>query len=259
MFWSNQPAILNLSIPPQTKYIGGTRNARELQRPVVCGRFSLFAPREDLFKRFGADVAFDYEPRFNIAPRADIATIRSADDHRIVNQEWGLLPHWADDTDEGPRPINARSETVAENNMFKHAFEERRCLVPADGFYEWRGERGSKRPYRVHLVEDDLFSMAGIWNRFDENGDTVETVTILTTQPNDVVEPIHDRMPVVFEPDEESRWLHGEPDEALAVCGPYEGGKMEAYEIPAAVNNPENDRPEIVEPADGEQRGIEDF
>jgi putative SOS response-associated peptidase YedK len=130
----------------------------------MCGRFSLFAPKEDLSKRFGADVAFDYEPRYNISPGTDIAMVRNTDDSRIVEQEWGLLPHWADDTDEEPRPINARSETVAENNMFRDAFEKCRCLVPSDGFYEWSGERGSKQPYRVHLGENDPFAMAGIWN-----------------------------------------------------------------------------------------------
>lgn len=225
----------------------------------MCGRFSLFAPKEDLSKRFGADVALDYEPRYNIAPRTDIATIRNSDDGHIVEQEWGLLPHWADDTDEEPRPINARSETAAENNMFRDAFEERRCLVPSDGFYEWRGERGSKQPYRVHLEGKDPSAMAGIWNRFEANGETLETVTILTTEPNAVMEPIHDRMPVVLEPDEEESWLHGDPDEALSICGPYEGGDMEAYEISTAVNNPGNEGPEIVDPGDSEQSGIEDF
>ena len=225
----------------------------------MCGRFSLFAPQDDLSKRFGADVAFDYEPRYNIAPRTDIATIRNTDDEHVVEQEWGLLPHWADDTDEEPRPINARSETVAENNMFKNAFEKRRCLVPADGFYEWRGERGSKQPYRLHLVEDDPFAMAGIWNRFEANGNKLETVTILTTEPNAVMEPIHDRMPVVLERDEEDTWLHGAPADALDVCGPYDGGEMEAYEISTAVNNPGNESADIVEPADGEQAGLEEF
>jgi putative SOS response-associated peptidase YedK len=225
----------------------------------MCGRFSLFAPQEDLSKRFGADVAFEYEPRYNIAPGTDIATIRNTDDGRVVAQEWGLLPHWADDTDEEPRPINARSETVAENNMFSHAFAERRCLVPADGFYEWRGERGSKQPYRIHLDENVPFAMAGLWNRFEANGETLETVTILTTEPNEVMEPIHDRMPVVLETDEENSWLHGTPDEALDVCGPYEGGEMEAYEISTAVNNPGNESADIVDPAEVEQSGLEDF
>ena len=225
----------------------------------MCGRFSLFAPQEDLSKRFGADVAFDYEPRYNIAPRTDIASICNTDSEHIVEQEWGLLPHWADGTDDEPRPINARSETVAEKNMFKYAFEERRCLIPSDGFFEWQGDRGSKQPYFVHLTEIDPFAIAGIWNRWEGNGESLETVTILTTEPNEVVEPIHDRMPVILEPEDEEDWLKGDPDEALAVCDPYNGGDMEAYEISTAVNNPGNEGPELVEPSDTEQSGIGEF
>lgn len=225
----------------------------------MCGSFSLFAPPEDLSKRFGADVAFDYEPRYNIAPRTGVASIRNTDDEHIVEQEWGLLPHWAEDVDEEPRPINARSETVAENNMFKFDFEERRCLVPTDGFYEWAGERGSKQPFFLHLTENDPFALAGIWNRFENNGDALETVTILTTEPNEVMEPIHDRMPVVLERDEEETWLHGAADEALEVCGPYDGDDMEAYDISTTVNNPSNEGPELVEPSDTKQSGIGDY
>lgn len=225
----------------------------------MCGRFGLFAPEENLAERFGADVAFDYEPRYNIALRDDIASIRNTDDDIIVEQEWGLLPHWANDLDEEPRPINARLETVADNNMFKCAFQERRCLVPANGFYEWKGQRGSKQPYFLHLTENDPFALAGLWNWFETNGHTIETVAILTTKPNDVMEPIHDRMPVVLERDDEETCLHGAADEALAVCGPYEGGDMEAYEISMVVNNPENEGPELVETADSEQSGIGDF
>jgi len=225
----------------------------------MCGRFGLFTPPEDLSERFGADVAFDYEPRYNIAPRDDIATIRNVDEEHVVEQEWGLLPHWAEDADEEPRPINARSETVAEKPMFEEAFKERHCLVLSDGFYEWYGERGSKQPFRVHLADNEPFAMAGIWNRFEANGEALETVTILTTEPNEVIEPIHDRMPVVLERDDEATWLAGAPDQALAACGPYQGGDMEAYEVSTAVNNPENDGAEVILPADTEQSGIEEF
>jgi len=225
----------------------------------MCGRFGLFTPPEDLSERFGADLTFDYEPRYNIAPRDDVATIRNVDEEHIVEQEWSLLPHWAEDTDEEPRPINARSETVAEKPMFEEAFKERRCLVLTDGFYEWKGERGNKQPFRVHLADDEPFAMAGIWNRFEANGEALETVTILTTEPNEVIEPIHDRMPVVLERDDEDTWLAGAPDQALAACGPYEGSDMAAYEVSTALNNPENDGAEVILPADTEQSGIEEF
>lgn len=226
----------------------------------MCGRTSLYIAPEELEDRFDATIAFDYEPRYNISPRQNLATIRNTDGDNIVEQEWGLLPSWADDpAADGPRPINARSETVAETPMFREAFAERRCLVLADGFYEWQGARGSKQPYRIHLTDNEPFAMAGLWNRWTANGESMETVTILTTDPNDVLEPIHDRMPVVLPVDAEVRWLDAEPKTAQSLCVPYPGDDMEAYAVSTAVNNPGNDRPEVVTPAETEQSGIDEF
>lgn len=214
----------------------------------MCGRTSLYIDQTTIEDRFDAEFAFEYEPRYNIAPTKNLATVRNTDQEHVVEQEWGLLPHWAEDTDEEPRPINARAETVDENNMFKQAYAERRCLVIADGFYEWEGERGSKKPYRVHLEDDQPFAMAGIWNRFKENDEELETVTILTTEPNDLIESIHDRMPVVLEAEDEATWLGSDEGKTLAVADPYESGDMEVYEISQAVNDPTNDRPDIILP-----------
>ncbi len=226
----------------------------------MCGRTSLYIAPEELADRFDAAIAFDYEPRYNISPRQNLATIRNPDADEIVEQEWGLLPSWADDpAADVPRPINVRSETVAETPMFRDAFAECRCLVLADGFYEWQGARGSKQPYRIHLAANEPFAMAGLWNRCANNGETLETVTILTTEPNDVLAPIHDRMPVVLPVGEEFRWLDADPDAAQSLCVPYSGDDMEAYAVSTAVNNPGNDRPEVVMPAETEQRGVEEF
>jgi putative SOS response-associated peptidase YedK len=225
----------------------------------MCGRTSLFVPPDVLEERFDADLAVEYQPRYNIAPREQLATVRDDEPDAIGHQEWGLLAPWAEDPDDGPRPINARLETVTEKSMFREPVAERRCLVLADGFYEWAGERGAKQPYRVHLADDRPFAMAGCWNRWESDDDVLETVTILTTEANDVVAPIHDRMPVVLEPATESIWLEGTLETALSVCGPYGGDDMCTYEVSRAVNFPENDRPAVVEPASETQSGLEDF
>ena len=225
----------------------------------MCGRTSLYVDPAVVEDRFDAAFDYEFEPRYNIAPGQPLATIRNVDQDTIVEQEWGLVPDWAEDPGESPRPINARTETVDRKPFFSDAFENRRCLVLADGFYEWQGERGSKRPYRIHLTDDRPFAMAGVWNRRDANGGRLETVAILTTEANDLMAPIHDRMPVVLAPGEEETWLAGYKPEALAVCDPYDGEDMDAYEVSTTVNNPENDSPAVVQPADSEQRGLGDF
>jgi len=143
--------------------------------------------------------------------------------------------------------------------MFREAVSERRCLVPSSGFYEWKGERGSKQPFRVHVTDDDVFAMAGIWNRWEYDGDVLETVSILTTEANEVMEPIHDRMPVILPREAEHEWLTGDVADALSVCRPYDGDNLAAYEIETTVNDPSNDRPAIIEPASTEQTGIGEF
>lgn len=226
----------------------------------MCGRTSLYAALPRLEERFDAEAALDYRPRYNVAPSQDLATITNADEDTITAQNWGLLPPWADGPTDGPRPINARAETVAEKPTFRDALAERRCLVLADGFYEWRGERGHKQPYRIHLAGDEPFAFAGLWNRWEASGDSLETVTIVTTEANDVVAPIHHRMPVILERDAEREWLRADVDQALDLLDPYAGSDLQAYPISTRVNDASFDDPEVlVEVAAQEQSGLEEF
>ena len=226
----------------------------------MCGRTSLYRDPIDIEDAFDAAIAFDYRPRYNIAPREDLAVITADADETITAKEWGLVAPWADDPDDGPRPINARAETVAEKSMFAEAFAERRCLVLADGFYEWHDPgRGQKQPYRIHRG-DEPFAFAGVWNRFEANGDTLDTVAIITTEANAVVEPIHDRMPVILGPGTEREWLHADTDVATTSLEPYGGDDLEAYSISTRVNDPSFDDPAVlVETSVGEQSGLGDF
>ena len=245
----------------------------------MCGRTSLFLPPSVVEERFEAEFQTEFVPRYNVAPRQDQYAITGEDPGAIDAFEWGFLPHFVDDPEDSPRPINARAEKVADKPYFRDAFDARRCLVLADGFYEWSGERGSKEPYRVQRADEQPFAFAGLWETWrapngtedgdggeaadggdggDERGEAglVRTVVIVTTDSNDVVAPIHDRMPVILAPDEEAAWLEdGDPD----LLDPFENDPLEAYPVSTAVNNPANDSPEVVEPLDTEQSGFEEF
>lgn len=227
----------------------------------MCGRTSLYAELGILEDRFDADADFEYRPRYNIAPRQNLAVIRNTTPEAITEQNWGLLPNRTDNPDDAPRPINARAETVAEKPMFQNAFEERRCLVLADGFYEWQDQRGSKQPYRIVRKDQEPFAFAGLWERWNRNGDALETVTIITTEPNEVVEPIHDRMPVMLDRGDEETWLNSGDAEALqGVLDPYPSDELRAYPVSKRVNDPNNDEPEVIVEADiGKQVGFDEF
>lgn len=224
----------------------------------MCGRTSLFAPLADLEARLDATHADPdaYGPRYNVAPRDDIEVVTGADPDTIERQHWGLLPEWADGPGDGF--INARSETVAEKPSFSESWAERPCLVPSSGFYEWLETGHGKEPYRVHRP-DDLLLLGGVWREWTGDDRTLRSVTILTTQPNDLMRDLHDRMPVVLRPDEEATWLHGDPGERAELCRPYPGDDLEAYRIGTAVNDPTNDHPGIIERDDTEQSGLGEF
>ncbi len=231
----------------------------------MCGRTSLAVDPGILKRRFDAQPGPGVEipMRYNIAPGEELVAVQNDAPEEFDLLEWGFIPGWADDPDDVPTPINARGETAAEKPMFREAFEERRCLIPADGFYEWSGSRGSKQPYRIERVDREPYAYAGLWESWSPpKGDgTRVTCTILTTDANDVVGEIHDRMPVMLEPDEESTWLNGAGvDELKAVCDPYPAEEMRAYPVSKRVNNPQNDSPELLEEIDiGEQSGLDEF
>lgn len=226
----------------------------------MCGRTSLFTPQPAIERRFGARFETEYTPRYNVAPGDDLVVVHDADPGTLTTDEWGFVPEWADDPDDGPRPINARAETIDENGLFRTAFESRRALVVADGFYEWRGDRGGKQPYRVAREDGTPFAMAGIWSRVA--GDRpLTTVAIATTAANDLVAPIHDRMPVVLPREHETAWLEAEAARATELLEPREYSELEAYPISTTVNDPANDSPMVLDPVGGHegQTGLGDF
>jgi putative SOS response-associated peptidase YedK len=223
----------------------------------MCGRYTL--RRVDIAS-LGLDIAaqpgfdeFTERPRFNIAPSQDVPVIRlnkeGAPAIGLVN--WGLIPHW---TKEPPksRPINARCETAASSGMFRQAFARRRCIIPADGFYEWRKlEDGTKQPTFIHFTDDRVFGLAGLWERWRPSDDAVpvDTFTILTTRPNALMAPIHDRMPVILHRPDWRRWLDRETPlpAATELMQPHPEDGMEAVAVSKLVNSPRNDQPQCVQ------------
>lgn len=228
----------------------------------MCGRTSLFVPLDDLETRFDATYAADsdYSPRFNIAPGEPLEVVTGDEPETIDRYTWGLVPSWADDPDDAGW-INARSETAHEKPAFRAAWHERPCLVLSSGFYEWQAENGGpKQPYRIYRDRDTAFAMAGLWEYWEgENGDSVHSVTILTTDSNDLVAPIHDRMPVILAREEESTWLTAGPDERERLCRPYPGDDLDAYPISRSVNDPGNDEATVIEPAPDRQSNLDSF
>ncbi|WP_256296110.1 SOS response-associated peptidase [Haloarchaeobius salinus] len=245
----------------------------------MCGRYSLFVEPDELASAFGVRVPERFEPRYNAAPSQDLPVIRSDGDDELSYANWGLVPSWADDPADASKPINARSETVREKPTFRAAFESGtesggdelaagRCLVPADGFYEWVETGGDrKQPYRVAMRDDAPFAMAGlfaVWEGVERQpgldafgGGSAEperkrhvSFTVLTTEPNGLVSELHHRMAVLLAPDEYETWLHGDADEAETLLDPYPADAMRAYPVSTAVNDPSNDSPVVVEPVD---------
>lgn len=222
----------------------------------MCGRFTLTNPSpRRLASRFDLDGTFeiDERPRFNIAPTDPVIAVRRSETAR--NQagrlRWGLVPgHWA--LASGQRPlINARAETVATQAAFRESFEQRRCLIPADGFYEWRNDPEGKRPIWFSPPERELFAFAGIWSELERRGEEpLTSCALITCMPNETVRPIHDRMPVVLDRDAESAWLDpgAEPDDLLDLLRPAPADALEIREVGDAVNDARADGPHLLEP-----------
>ncbi|WP_420632168.1 SOS response-associated peptidase [Candidatus Leptofilum sp.] len=226
----------------------------------MCGRFALMTPTEQLAMQFDvpetAVAALPPSvPRYNIAPTQSVTAIRLGENggRELTFFRWGLVPSWAKDIKIGSRMINARSETVAEKPSFRAAFKRRRCLIPADGFYEWRKLGSGKQPTFIRPVdgEERPFALAGLWEVWrDPDGSSLQTCTILTTTPNELMAPIHNRMPVIVEPEDFDLWLNPEPNPELGLhlLRPYPAEKMRAYPVSTIVNSPRNDVPECIQP-----------
>jgi len=220
----------------------------------MCGRYTLRTPVEKLAEEFGLeDSSVDLPPNYNVAPTQGVAAVLAENGHRRLEVlRWGLIPPWADDPQIGSRMINARAETAHEKPSFRRAFRERRCLIPADGFYEWKRTNGTKQPYYIHMKEGRPFAFAGLWESWrEEDGPEVRSCAILTTRPNALASEIHDRMPVILPAGSREAWLdpEAEKEELLALLEPYPEDEMETYPVSRYVNSPQNNDPRCVEPA----------
>ena len=227
----------------------------------MCGRYSLTSPVEWVRQTFEAVGGGNLAPRYNVAPTQSAAVIREAGSVReIVLLRWGLVPSWAKGIEIGQKMINARSETVAEKPSFRAAYRMRRCLVAADGFYEWRTEGRAKQPYRITFRDARPFAFAGIWERWRPEGAAeVESFAILTTEANEALRPIHHRMPVILPPEVYGPWLAGEAGAEVLV--PFADPALVAFKVDRRVNSPRNDdaaclvplEKMVVEPPEPEQ------
>ncbi len=221
----------------------------------MCGRFTLKTPVEQLSEKFQFPEIIPLKPRYNIAPSQSVAVVRLLPDDtdcKLAMLRWGLLPAWVKDPTKVQQPINAKAETAAEKPMFRDAFKRRRCLVPADGFYEWKQGGGRKQPVYIHLKDGEPFAIAGLWEHWEgQDGQVIESCTLLTTEPNDLLAPIHNRMPVILDPKDYEQWLDPELQAADGVkpfLRPFPSDLMTAYSISLRVNNPKNDDSRCLEP-----------
>ncbi len=217
----------------------------------MCGRFAFYSPSEAAAALFGATGSVDFPPRYNIAPTQSVAAVRhGADNEReLVALRWGLIPFWAKDPSIGNRMINARAETVAEKPSYRNAYKHRRCVVLADGFYEWRKEGGGKTPYFISLASGKPFGLAGLWENWTdkESGESLQTTTLITTDANDFMAPLHHRMPVILEPGMAGDWLAGSTEllDDVAAITPA----LQAWPVDRRVNNARNEGEELISAA----------
>lgn len=216
----------------------------------MCGRYNLYSSIEILLERFELTNIdwIELSPRYNLAPsQAVLAVVQGEHGNKGGFLKWGLVPSWANDPKMGYKMINARAETLAEKPSFKKLLSRRRCIIPADGFYEWKKDGNTKQPYHIRLKSGEPFAFAGLWDRWERNGEKAQTCTIITTEANPLMEKIHDRMPVILTKETEKMWLdRNVGEEAKKVLIPYDHHEMEAYPISSLVNSPKNDGKELI-------------
>lgn len=217
----------------------------------MCGRFAFFSPDEAVREYFSLKELPPIEPRFNIAPTQFVPVVRSDGEVNTISMlYWGLVPFWAREKAIGQRMINARGETLAEKPSFRNAFKKRRCIVPASGFYEWKREADIKRPYFVSRKDEKPIAFAGLWERWDKGDEPLESFTIVTTAPNNFMQKLHNRMPVILSGEQHKQWLDpGNEDTAalsnlIAAC---DDGLLTARPVSRKVNNPRNEGAELIE------------
>lgn len=214
----------------------------------MCGRFAFYSPTEATAALFGVSASIEVKPRYNIAPTQDIAAIRedSNKERELVMLRWGLVPFWAKDPSIGNRMINARAETVAEKPSYRAAYRHRRCLVLADGFYEWRRQGDTKTPYFISLASGEPFALAALWENWNDkqSNESLQTTTLITTDANDFMQQLHHRMPVVLQPDTADEWLAGSVE--LLEHAADRTPKLQAWPVDRRVNNARNEGAELI-------------
>ncbi len=216
----------------------------------MCGRYSLTTPLEAMRQLFGFTGSINLAARYNIAPTQDVPVLRAdgSGQTELLLMRWGLIPSWAKDAAIGARMINARIETAAEKPSFRSAFRRRRCIIPSDGFYEWKTRGDGKQPYRICLGDMGVFAFAGLWEGWqDPAGGEVLSCSILTTEASARLQPIHHRMPVILKPDQYPVWLDPAGDPPADIATPFDDDRMQTYPVSRAVNKPVNDSPECFE------------
>ena len=229
----------------------------------MCGRFTLTVTWEELMTRYLIDpesVSPFHVPRYNIAPTQMVrAIIHDGSTNRIGQLQWGLVPSWAKDPSGGAKMINARSETLEDKPAYRMPFYRKRCLIPADGFYEWQKNGNGKQPFRIGLKNGEIFSMAGLYDTWiTPGGEMLSTCTVITTEPNRLMEPIHNRMPVILRPADEALWLEREPSSHThgnhpshlqslkELLRPYPAEEMQAVPVSTIVNSVKNDTEDCI-------------
>ncbi|HJT56356.1 MAG TPA: SOS response-associated peptidase [Ktedonobacteraceae bacterium] len=216
----------------------------------MCGRYTLTVNLKTVAETFGVPATLDTKPRYNVAPTQEVVSIMRNGSAHMAWLRWGLIPSWAKDEAIGSKMINARAETLVEKPSFRGLLRSKRCLIVADGFYEWKQEHGTKAPWYITLKDQEPFAFAGLWDHWKSpDGQQILSCTIITTQPNDVVAPIHDRMPAILLPDARDLWLN--PDmrddhQLTQLLVPYPSDLMTARPVSRLVNDPKRDSAELL-------------
>lgn len=219
----------------------------------MCGRYTLVKSAEEVAQRFKLEeVDSRLSPTYNAAPSQLLPVITNHSPEGVSWFYWGLIPSWSKNKSVSQKLINARAETLNQKPSFKQALQKRRCLIPADGFYEWKilGKK-TKVPYRISLLNNELFAFAGLWEEYeDEQGDQIHTFTIITTDANSKISPIHDRMPIILSRDAEKQWLNNSasPEDLMNLLQPYKAEQLKTYTVSSQVNNPQNNSASLIVP-----------
>jgi len=224
----------------------------------MCGHFVQYSNPEVYASQFDLDAICEVKPRYNIAPTQPVVAIRRSEEEKrvLVPLRWGLVPPWSKRPDNRYRMINARAETVDSKPAYRHAFKHRRCLIPAEGFYEWKAGKAGKTPFLIRREDKEPFAMAGLWERWEgEEGETLESCTIIVTDANELVRDIHDRMPAILTSEDYDGWWDPNNEDfasLYAILTPADPDRWTMHRVSRLVNSPRNDGPELLEPRDAE-------